>query len=181
MYEMFIGWTATNLFVVPTLGIERSRLRENGLINAYIDDVDREIKFERAVYLLFRPQEKGKFEEFLEYARKKATVIEEYDYGNLVMVVFQYSKKWEEDIKIVMTGKFSETSYMFKENILKETGDGNLTVQHQIFKKVPNLETYWKEQYGLEFNYKEDEYWPFYPKKEIYESTKQSNTTATRI
>lgn len=175
MYEMYRGWTATNLFVVPTLGIERSRLQENGLINAYMNDMHRDIKYERAVYLLFRPLEKNKFEEFIEYARSKSNILEEYDYKNLVMLVFQYPKKWENDIKIVMSGKFSETSHTFKESILKETTDKNLTMQHRIFKKVPDLETYWKQEYGLELNYKEDEYWPFYPKKEVYESITKSN------
>lgn len=181
MYEMFTEWTTTNMFIVPTLGIERSKLKENGLINAYIDDLNREIKCERAVYLLFKPGERNKFADFLEYARNKSPIIEEYDYGNLVMLVFQYAKKWEKDVKIIMTGKFSTTSTAFKESILKETAYGNLTAQHQIFKKDPSLEKYWKEKYGLDLNYNEDEYWPFYQNKETYEGIKESNTRITRV
>ena len=181
MYEMFRDWTATNLFIVPTLGIERSKLKENGLVNAYIKDSNRKIDYERGLYLLFKPVNKDKFEEFLEYARNKSNILEEYDYDDLVMVVFQYPKKWEEDVKTILTGKFSKTSTSFKESILKETADGNLTVQHQIFKKVPNLEKYWKNEFGLELNFKEDEYWHFYNQKEIYESTTKNNTRISRI
>jgi len=177
MFEIYRKWTATNLFLTPLLGIGRANLDANGFENAYIKDEIKGIDYENAVYLLFRPMNQERFEEFLSKERsRKAKIIDEYDYPDgYTMVVYQYDPKWQFDIEIIMSGKFSKVSTDFKESIPK-TGrkvekpgvfKEITTIQHQIFKKDLQVQTYWKYELGLDFE-KDDEIWPIYFEKEIF-------------
>lgn len=173
LYETYRSWTATNIFVVPTLGIQRQKLLDVGLLNAYIKDEMRE--YEGVVYLLFAPKNMERFEEFLGEERKKNKVIDEYDYpGGLVMVVFKYPEKIKEDVELIMQGKFSKTSSTYKNMILKSytiTTMGRqreeITIQHQIFSKSQSIMDYWYDILGLTFE-KDSEVWEIYTEKEIF-------------
>ena len=68
---MDIKKTITSIFIVPTLSIPKEKLADNGYINGYIKDGKREIQYENAVYLLFKPENLDKFRDFLddEYER----------------------------------------------------------------------------------------------------------------
>ncbi len=177
MYKIYKEWTATNLFIVPLLGIKRASLMENGLHNAYIKDEVKGVEYERGVYMLFRAMNQEKFNDLLLSERKrKAALVDEYDYPDgWTMVVYQYDTKWEEDVKKILKGEFSFTSKSLQDNIPKTSRvmkngvmTENLTLQHQIFKKAPSLSAYWNEELGLELDYKEDEFWDFYLEKEYF-------------
>ncbi len=73
--------TITSVFIVPTLSIGRDRLIDNGFINGYTKDSRRDVQYENAVYLLFKPTDLDKFRSFLdkEYERTKS-IIDDYDY-----------------------------------------------------------------------------------------------------
>lgn len=169
-------WTATNLFVVPTLGITRGRLNIFGLENAYIKDEVKGIDYERGVYMLFRPKDTFRFGEFLEEERSSgAVIVDEYDYRDgYTMVVYQYPRKWKEDVDIIMTGKFSQVSEGFKATVPRLTKsvvggkemDG-INSQHKIYEGAEDLKEYWNIKYGLEFE-KGDEHFSFYPEREIF-------------
>ena len=58
--------TITSVFIVPTLSIGRDKLLDNGFINGYIKDVNRDIQYENAVYLLFKPKDLDRFRDFLD-------------------------------------------------------------------------------------------------------------------
>ena len=89
------------------------------------------------------------------------------------MLVYQFDKKWQEDIDIIMTGKFSKVSEEYKSlmPVTIKSKDGSnkerLTMQHSIFNKSESLKKYWFELYGLEFA-EEDEVWEFYPTREVF-------------
>ena len=169
-------WTSINIFVTPLLGLERKKLRENGFVNAYIQD-EGGVQYDRGIYLLFKPKNPDKFEEFLgEERARKAKIIEEYDVKEgFVMVVYQYDKEWEKDIELIKEGKFSKTSSEFQSALPKTTKLHKmggvvevLTVQHSIFKKVQDYADYWDDLYGLKLDYKEDEFWHHYKDREIF-------------
>ena len=73
--------TITSIFMVPTLNVPKDALLNNGFLNAYVGDVDKDIQYENSVYLLFLPKDIEQFREFLddEYERTES-VIEDYDY-----------------------------------------------------------------------------------------------------
>ena len=73
---MEIKKTITSIFIVPTLSIGKEKLVDNGFINGYIKDGRREIQYNNAVYLLFKPENLDKFKDFLdeEYERTKSII-----------------------------------------------------------------------------------------------------------
>lgn len=176
MYDEYRKCTATNLFIVPLLGISRNRLTDNGMENAYIKDEIKGIDYDRGVYLLLRPLKQEKFALFLQEERaRKAKILDEYDYPDgWTMLVYQYDEEYEKDVQKIMRGKFSRTSERYKEKIpktlkIQKSGVSReiLTMQHEVFKKSTSLENYWAELYGLEFDYYHDEYYEFYAEREV--------------
>ena len=114
---MNITRTITSIFVVPTLKINRDDIKDNGYVNAYMVDIRRDVQYENAVYLLFKPDNLDKFREFLEkeYERTKL-VLDDYDYEEgFVVVVYQLDKKWKKDFAIVREGLYSQTSKEFQD------------------------------------------------------------------
>lgn len=174
MNDAFRSMTAVNLFIVPILGINRKELLMNGLENAYIKDEIRGIDYPNSIYLLFRPFNSD-FEDFVEKERKRgANILDEYDHADgWTVLVYGYDSKWQEDVDVLMTGKFSKVSEAYKKLIprTKNMKDkhGSIeksTIQHSIFNKEKEIKDYWKKEYGLEFAY-ENECWEFYTEREI--------------
>ena len=86
--------TITSIFMVPTLKIDREKLKNNEFVNAYIKDGSRDVQYKNAIYLVFNPKDLDKFKAFLddEYERTKA-IIDEYDYeGGFVVLVYELNK-----------------------------------------------------------------------------------------
>lgn len=168
--------SATNLFIVPILGIGREKLLGVGFVEAFIKDELRELEYENAVYLLFRPERWEDFNEFVEEQReKKMPLVDEYVYSDgWAVLVYQYPKKFKRDVDIIMTGKFSQVGKEFKKAIPMYTKHTNakglvvsdMTNQHLIFEKDQKVKDYWKKELGLDFQ-KEDQVWLFYPEREV--------------
>ena len=72
--------TITTMFIVPTLLIDRDRLKENGFINGYVKDGLKDVQYENAAYLLFKPNNPDRFKIFLdrEYSRTK-DIVDDYE------------------------------------------------------------------------------------------------------
>jgi hypothetical protein len=153
--------TITTIFIVPTLMIDRDKIKENGFINGYIKDEQRDVQYDNCVYLLFRPENVDKFKLFLddEYERTKA-VIDDYDYQDgFVVVVYQLDKKYDKDFKLIKQGKYSKTSKSFqsifpkmikvKKNSLRKD---EISLQYRIFNKTEDLREFWEEQLDVTFD-----------------------------
>ena len=164
--------SATNLFVVPILGIGRERLLKNGFVEAFIKDDIRELQYENAVFLLFHPTSWEDFNLFVEDQRDlNMGFVDEYHMaGGWAVLVYQYDKKWKKDVDIItLTGKYSSVSKEYKALIPMYSKEGNnetMTNQHLIFNKSDKVKEYWKEQLDLNFG-PEDEVWPFYSEREV--------------
>jgi len=161
---MEVKKTVTSIFIVPTLGIGRERLLDNGYINGYIKDERRDVQYENSVYVLFKPKDLYKFRNFLdsEYERTKQ-VIDDYDYeAGYVVVVYQIIKELASDITLIYEGKYSKTSKKFQSifpKIVKLKLNGlhkdEISLQYRVFNKTEDLRQYWEDKLGVEF----DEEW----------------------
>lgn len=157
---MDVRKNVTSIFIVPTLKIDRDKLRLNGCINGYIRDEGREVNYEDCVYLVFRPNNMDIFKEFMdgEYERTER-LIEDYDYdGGFVVMVYQLDEKWNDDYALVKQGKYSLTSEAFQKQfpkIVKVTKNGlrrdEISLQYRVFNKTEDVRKYWEDKIGIQF------------------------------
>ena len=153
--------TITSIFMVPTLKIPKEQLLKNNFINGYIKDLNRDVQYENAVYLLFKPENIDIFREFVdsEYERTQS-LIDDYNYDNKhIVLVYQLDNNFKNDFELIKQGKYSKTSKEFQ-NLFPE----KLTLQYRIFNKTEDLLKYWeeildvqfKEEYELWYKFKEE-------------------------
>jgi hypothetical protein len=173
--------TITSVFIVPTLSIGRDKLLDNGFLNGYIKDSNKDIQYENAVYLLFKPKDLDKFRDFLdgEYERTKS-IIDDYDYEDgYVVVVYEVNPRLKDDIELVKQGKYSQTSKKFQEIFpkviqIKQNGmrRDEISLQYRVFNKTEDLVKFWEDK--LEVTLPEDlEVWHgFFDEFETLDITK---------
>lgn len=151
--------TITSIFIVPTLSIDKGKLLDNGFINAYIKDAKKDVQYENAVYLLFKPEDLDKFRDFLdgEYERTKS-IVDDYDYEDgYVVVVYELNPRLKDDIELIKQGKYSKTSKKFQEIFpkivkIKKTGlqRDEVSLQFRVFNKTEDLVQFWEDKLGIE-------------------------------
>ncbi len=173
--------TITSVFIVPTLSIGRDKLLDNGFINGYIKDVNRDIQYENAVYLLFKPKDLDRFRDFLdgEYERTKS-IIDDYDYEDgYVVVVYEVNPKLKDDIELVKQGKYSQTSKKFqsifpKSIQIKKNGlrRDEVSLQYRVFNKTDDLRQFWEDKLGVELDEEMEVWHGFFDEFEILDITK---------
>lgn len=164
---MEIKKTITSIFMVPTLNIPKGVLKDNGFINAYIKDDNRDVQYDNSVYLLFQPKNVDKFREFLdtEYERTK-NIIDDYDYPDgFVVVVYKLNTKFKDDFALIKKGKYSKTSPAFQklfpdkvnfkvEGLNKE----EWSIQYKVFNRTQDMIEYWENRLGVVFS-EDQEVW----------------------
>lgn len=177
---MDVKKTITSIFMVPTLGIDKDLLKDNGFINGYCRDGNRDIQYEGSVYVLFKPKSLDKFREFLddEYERTKS-IIDDYDYeSGYIVVVYELNSKFKKDFGLVREGLYSRTSEQFQAvfpKIVKIKRGGlhkdEISLQYRIFNKTEDLKKYWEDKLGVEF----DEDWEVWDGFQIENETLNLN------
>jgi hypothetical protein len=150
--------TITSIFIVPTLSIGKEKLLDNGFVNGYIKDNKRDIQYENAVYLLFKPEDLDKFRNFLdnEYERTKS-IIDDYDYEDgYVVVVYEINPRLKGDVELVKQGKYSQTSPAFqgifpKVVQIKKNGlrRDEISLQYRVFNKTEDLVKFWEDKLDI--------------------------------
>jgi hypothetical protein len=158
---MEIKKTITSIFMVPTLKVGKERLTENNFINAYSKDGSRDVQYENAVYLLFKPKDIDRFKEFMdgEYERTKA-IIDDYDYEDgYVVAVYSLDEKFKRDFKLVEQGAYSKTSPEFQAlfpKVIKIKKNGlhkdEISLQYRVFNKTEDLRKFWEDKLDVEFD-----------------------------
>lgn len=174
MNSYFRGITATDMFIVPLLNIGRQNLVQVGMKGAFMKDELREIQYERAAYLLFKPHKVDEFNLFVEEQRESnMPIIDEYDYKGYVILVYRLPKKFERDYEKILKGQFSQTSKEYQKTIPKwyKIGEKDVLIdkmnlQHMIFEKSDELKQYWKDELDLTIT-DSDEHWSFYSEREV--------------
>jgi len=156
--------TVTSLFMVPLLKLNKDSLREQGFINAFIRDSNRDVQYEHSIYLLFKPKSLREFKNFLDEEYERTTnVIDDYDYeGGFVVVVYKLNPKFIDDIDLIKKGLYSKTSKKFQQEFPKIikilTGNGikeETSLQFRVFNKTKDMKVYWEEK--LDVNFTEDQ------------------------
>jgi hypothetical protein len=152
--------TITSIFIVPTLKINRDKLKENGYLNGYISDVRRDVQYQNAVCLLFQPTNLDRFREFLiDESERTRQLIDDYDYEDgFVVVVYTLDNKWKKDFALVREGLYSQTSKEFQDSfpkVIKIIKNGlhrdEISLQFRIFNKTEDLRKYWEDRLDMEF------------------------------
>jgi hypothetical protein len=164
---MDIKKTITSIFMVPTLQIPKDSLKNNGFINAYSTDVDKEEQYKDCIYLLFKPPNLDKFREFLDLEHERTKdVVEDYDYKDgFVVVVYKLDDELKEDFDLIRQGKYSKTSKKFQAifpKAVKILVNGKhrdeISLQIRIFKKTQDLIDFWEEKLDVTFD-EDQEVW----------------------
>jgi hypothetical protein len=147
--------------MVPTLKIDREKLKSNEFINAYIIDAKKDVQYKNAIYLVFNPKDLDKFKVFLdeEYERTKS-IIDDYDYeGGFVVLVYELNKKFTKDFGLVKMGRYSKTSPEFQAlfpKVVKVNNNGKqrdeVSLQYRVFNQTEDLREFWEEKLGVEFD-----------------------------
>lgn len=157
---MDVKKTITSIFMVPTLGINKDNAKDNGFINGYSRDGNRDVQYENCIYVLFKPEDLDKFRDFLEgeYERTKS-IIDDYDYPDgYVVLVYELNKKFKRDFGFIREGMYSKTTPEFQAlfpKIVKIKRGGlhkdEISLQYRVFNKTEDLKKYWEEKLGMEF------------------------------
>jgi hypothetical protein len=163
--------TITSIFIVPTLSIGKEKLTDNGFVNGYIKDGNRDVQYENAVYLLFKPDNLDKFRDFLvgEYDRTKS-IIDDYDYEDgHVVVVYEINSRLKSDIDLIKQGKYSQTSKKFQEifpKVVKIKKNGisrdEISLQYRVFNRTEDLIQFWEDKLGVELPKDVDVWYGFF-------------------
>jgi hypothetical protein len=166
--------TISSIFMLPTLKINRDQLLVNNFINAFYKDPNRDMDYGDCVYLLFKPKDFDRFEDFVEgeYVRTKQ-MIDDYDYDNgLVVLVYLLDSTYKADFDKIRKGKYSKTSPEFQAlfpKIIKSLKNGKyqdqISVQFRIFNKDEALKAYWEERINKAFT----------PDMEVYDGWDDEN------
>lgn len=153
--------------MVPTLMIPRPDLKDNGYINGYVGDKQREEYGDEYIHLLFQPSDMDMFKVFVdcEYERTN-DLMEDYDYDEgFVVLVYKLNPKWNNDFKLIREGKYSKTSHEFQElfpKVAKILINGlhrdQISLQYRIFKRTTDMIEFWENKLGTSFN-PEQEVW----------------------
>jgi hypothetical protein len=173
--------TITSIFIVPTLSIGKDKLLDNGFVNGYIKDVKRDIQYENAVYLLFKPENLDKFRNFLdnEYERTKS-IIDDYDYEDgYVVVVYEINPRLKGDVELVKQGKYSQTSPAFQGSFpkvvqIKKNGlrRDEISLQYRVFNKTEDLVKFWEDKLGIELPSDVEVWHGFFEENEVLDLDK---------
>lgn len=167
--------TVTSTFMVPLLKINREALREQGFINAYINDKNSEIQYKNSVYLLFKPKDMVSFRAFIAEEYERTTnIIDDYDYGGgFVVVVYKLNPKFLEDINLIKKGMYSKTSKNFQKEYPKivkiSVSNGfreEISLQFRIFNKTKDMLDYWEEKLNVHFTEDQEVWHSFDEEKE---------------
>ena len=142
--------TITTIFIVPTLGIKRKDLKDNGFINGYLEDFNHELDYKDVVYLLFKPKNLNEFRVFLEKCYEdNDLIIEDYNdnNNNKIIIIFKMKEEFKKDYNLILAGKYSKTSEKFKEQfpktVILANGVETASLQQMIFYKHEKLARYW--------------------------------------
>lgn len=179
---MEIKKTITSIFMVPTLKIDKDKLKDNGYINGYAKDESPDAaSYENCVYLLFKPSNLDKFRSFLddEYERTKS-VIDDYDYEDgYIVVVYKLNPKFNKDYKLVKEGLYSRTSKEFQAlfpKIVKIVKNGlhrdEISLQYRVFNKTEDMVTFWEEKLGVIFDHDQEVWHGYEYENEIFNINK---------
>jgi hypothetical protein len=171
--------TISSIFLVPLLGIDRTKLNANGYVNSYLFCNIIPIDFDNyCLYLLFKISENNsEFEEFLIFLKQniKGEIIYEYEtVDSFFILVYKLEDEINEDIEKILNGDYSKISDKLLNKIPKfiniNTRFGKTkeySFAYMIYKKNKILREMWEKILDIKLD-EESEVWD---KKSIEDET----------
>lgn len=148
----------TTIFLLPGIGLYRKDLLEYGFLSAYLDDVNHSIHYDRSLYLLFLPEDRDVFQDWLRSQyRNNRLLVEDYDYpGGYVVLVYSFPKQYKNEFALFLEGKYSlfRTEYikLFPEDVevTDEKGDRVIrkSLHYHIYTRSTTIKKYWEDKIG---------------------------------
>ena len=130
---------ASTMFLLPGLGVDIEKLNKNGFISAFVDDINHDIKYDRSVFLLFKPNQLESLQYFIakEYKRTSSTLKEDYDYeGGYVVMAYSFPIHYQLDYQRFLMGEYSKMSItyqkLFPQKVLIKMDDGKLQSTYSL-------------------------------------------------
>ena len=161
---------ASTMFLLRGLGLNVNILNPYGFISAYVDDINHDIKYESAVFLLFKPDVLENLQKFIKEEYKKGLLKEDYDYEDgWVVMVYTFPEQFLRDYERFLMGEYSKFSPEYKAlfpemvNIVDEDGKKFRTydMTYHIFTKSDPLREYLsKKMFGEVYDEKKQELVP---------------------
>lgn len=177
-------YTKTSLFLLSCLDINLYKpIVKKFLINAFIEDMQYKNSFKRPIFCLFKVSnfKDNDWKTIYKICKSKEEFITDYDCGiikntegtleNLVMVVFECPKVFQEDYYNFRRGKYSKFSEELKlklpETILNDSGTKVTSLVYNVVNKTEYMKNKVKEMFGLseEEIQDQEEYWDI-PRRE---------------
>jgi len=148
----------STIFLLPGVGHLRQDLLKYGFIGAYLDDAHHNIHYDKALYLMFKPENIKEFQDFLqkEY-EEKPFVLEDYDYrGGFVVVVYKFNEKYSHEYELLKQGKYSKFSqeyislFPMSTRVKNEFGieEVKYSLHYHIFNRTLEIREYWERKTG---------------------------------
>lgn len=144
--------------MLPSIGHTRQGLLQYGLVAAYLDDINHEVHYEEALYILFKPDNVAAFQKFLEEEyRKPSLIVEDYDYrGGYIVVVYKVDERYLPEYQLFLQGKYSKFSSeyvsLFPKEIMVPLPTGKVVMKHSlhyhIFNRSKEIKDYWERKIG---------------------------------
>lgn len=162
--------TLSTVFLLPGIGHKRRDLLDFGFLNAYLDDVDHDIKYKNGIYLLFKPQYRADINRLINLEQQSPHFIEDYDYeGGYTVLVYRFNPKYAQEYELFQQGKYSKFSKEYKGLFSKfvtvrdpesgKIGD-TLSLPYHVFNKTEALREYREEKLGVKLEeLGVEEYW----------------------
>lgn len=149
----------TTIFLLPGIGHTRQELLKYGFLSAYLDDINHSVHYENAVYILFKPEDRTSFDNFvLKEHNISKQLLEDYDYeGGYTVMVYLFNEKFMPEYELFLQGKYSQfrTDYtkLFPKSVKVMDPVINIEVmktslQQHIFTKSKLIKKYWEGKIG---------------------------------
>lgn len=154
-------WNCSTIFLLNPLGLDKKRLDKIGFVETYLGDEFCQIEYKNPVFLLFKPENIGNFQVFVENEydrinRFTGTKDLKADYDRKegeVMLVYEFP--FDKDYEKFKAGKYSEFSAevlrTYPRTLKSSTGAEILGLPYRIITKDKESESILNSIYGENF------------------------------
>jgi len=182
-----IKYNKTSRFLLPALRLEDKALIEMGLVNAFLQDNEYDIRWdlEGCLFLLFKPNKlDSNFEEYCDAIRQLTNFKDEYDVEDGIMMVLEIPDKYKHIINTFVEGQYSKMDKSYVKECIPQFVSGKLSKRWKIFYRDKSVISDLAKELG--YSDEEAEKWIVevedkpYAEDEIYRYNPEINTNLTK-
>lgn len=178
------------LFLPQTVGVTSQNRHDFTFVNSYLYDESRPEYGEGHIIIVFKPQNKKSFENYVgNEVFRNENFLENYSLDEFEIMIYKIPEKYKNDLELFKQGKYSEFSkeirQLYPKMVITVIGGVRrdaLSVSHLIINKDKSLKEYWEKRLDEEI---EGEVWPIYNKEKetfkVYESVTESDRKSETV